>query len=130
MDNKKVKKGPNMAGMAIIGAVLASAAAGAYVFLGPKGKKNQKQVKEWTVKMKDDVVRKLKNARKVSEPVYNDIIDSVARTYEKGARENRGEVLALARDLKKHWKAISKSAVVVKGDVVKAARKIVKKARE
>jgi uncharacterized protein with PIN domain len=128
MKKKTTKSGSRAVELGVIGASLAGLAA-AYFFLGPKGKKNQKQAKAWAIKMKGDVVEKLEMARRVSEPVYREIIDSVAAEYKKQERANRGEIDALARDIKKHWKNVSASARTVKHDAAKAAGRVVKMAR-
>lgn len=113
-----------------IGAGLAGLAATAYFFLGPKGKKHQKDTKAWAIKMKRDVVEKLKKAQKITEPIYRGIIDSVAKENAKGMKAGRAEIGALAIDLKKHWKSISKSALAVKTGATKNASKIVKTAKK
>ncbi len=93
-----------------IGVSLAGLAATAYFFLGPKGKKHQQHAKAWAIKMKGDVVEKLEKARDITEPIYHNIIDTVAKEYKKGMKAGHEEINALATDLKKHWKTISKSA--------------------
>ena len=116
-----------MAKLAFLGASLAGIAATTYFFFGPKGKKNQKHAKAWAIKMKGDVIEKLEMARDVSEPAYNEIIDSVATEYEKSKKASREEINALARDLKKHWKTISRGARVAKRDVARDVRRMAKK---
>lgn len=114
MDNKSSKA----VKVAVIGAGLAAVAAGAYFFFGPKGKKHQKNVKAWAIKMKGDVVEKLEKAREISEPVYHNIIDTVASQYAKKMKVGRAEVNELAADLKKHWKTISKAVHAPKKKVI------------
>ncbi|MEK7575208.1 MAG: hypothetical protein AAB511_03190 [Patescibacteria group bacterium] len=126
----KKKTSSNVAKVTAIGASLAGLAATAYFFLGPKGKKNQKHAKAWAIKMKGDVVEKLEKAREVSEPVYHEIVNSVASEYVKGLKSGKNEIEALAQDLKKHWKTISASAKAVKNDVVKSAAKVTKVAKK
>lgn len=126
---KKTSNGSKVVKLAVIGASLAGLAAGAYFFLGPKGKKHQRQAKAWAIKMKGDVVEKLELARNVSESAYHGIIDSVAAKYEKSRKASRGEIQALARDLKKHWRTISGSARTVKHGAAKSKKRTVKKAR-
>lgn len=94
-----------------LGAGLAGLAAGAYFFLGPKGEKHQRQAKAWADKMKTDVIEKLKTVSDISEATYNEIIDTVAKEYEKDMSLAKSEIKALAKDLKKHWKSISKSVM-------------------
>ncbi len=91
----------------LVGAGLAALAAGAYFFLGPDGKKHQKKMKGWMIKMKGDVLEQIENAREVTEPVYNEIIDSVATTYTAANKIPKSEILALAQDLKRHWRTLT-----------------------
>ncbi len=104
--NSTKKSGSNMARAGIIGASLAGLAA-AYFFLGPKGKKHQKQTKAWAIKMKGDVVEKLEGVQEVSESAYNKIVDTVAMAYKKRKMAGQTEIDSLAQDIKKHWKAMS-----------------------
>lgn len=128
MKNKTNRKGSGAAKVVAIGAGIAGVAATAYFFLGPDGKKHQKDAKAWTVKMKGDVLKKLKAVRTMSEPAYRDMIDAVATKYEKKMKADHKEIWALAQDLKKHWKAISNGAPAAKRRVVKKAKKVVRKA--
>lgn len=111
---KKISKarnnGSKIVKLSVLGASLAGLAATAYFFLGPNGKKNQRHTKAWAVKMKADVIEKLEAAREITEPVYHQIIDSVSKEYAIGLKAGKEEVQAVANDLKKHWKTISKSA--------------------
>ena len=128
MENKTTKIGSGTVKLAVLGASLAGLAATAYFFLGPKGKKRQKHAKAWAIKMKGDVVEKLEMAREVSEPVYNEIIDSVAVEYKKGAKAGQAEINALAKDLKKHWKTIGRVALATRRDIIKGTKKLAKRA--
>lgn len=112
--------------MAVIGASLAGLAATAYFFFGPKGKKHQKQAKAWVIKMKGEVVEKLEMAREITEPIYNEIIDTVAKEYKQGKKAGQMEIDELASDLKKHWKSMSKMAVAAKQEAAKGASNLVK----
>ena len=127
MKKQPVKKGSSAVESTVIGASLAGLAAVAYFFLGPEGKKHQKNVKSWAIKMKGDVVEKLEAARSVGEPSYHAIIDSVAAKYEKAKKTSPTEIKALAQDLKKHWKTISSSIKTEKPKTTKTT-KTVKKA--
>ena len=107
MKKPTTKTGGKAVKLAVLGATLAGAAAGAYFFFGPKGKKHQKDAKAWAIKMKGDVVEKLEKAGDVSESAYHGIVDAVADKYESAQKAGAPEIKALAADLKKHWKAIS-----------------------
>ncbi|MCR4334152.1 MAG: hypothetical protein NUV47_00235 [Patescibacteria group bacterium] len=113
MQKKTTKINSTAMELGILGASIAGIAA-AYFFLGPKGKKHQKQMKVWAIKMKADVVEKLEEARDISEPIFHQIIDSIAEEYEQKAKIGREEIQLLAKDLKKHWKLISKEAGIDK----------------
>lgn len=132
MKNKITTNGSssNMIGLAVIGAGLAGLAGGAYFLLGPKGKRNQKHVKAWAIKMKGDVVEKLEKAKKMSEPIYREIIDSVAMKYEKAKKGDTQEIQELADDLKRHWKVISNEAKELKKDAIKSTRIVKRKTKK
>ncbi len=127
MKKKKTNRDSRAVRLGVLGASLAGLAA-AYFFLGPKGKKHQRHAKAWAIKMKGEVIEKLEMARGVSEPVYREIIDSVAAEYKKGMRAGHKEINSLAQDLKKHWKTIGHRARAVKQNVVKGAKRVTKKA--
>ncbi len=131
-----MQKKTNNVGKAIaIGAGVAALTAAGYFFFGPNGKKHQKKLKGWMIKMKGEVVEKMEAAKEITEPVFHSIVDSVAKSYATGGKATKAEVEALAKELKKHWKSISgpTKKVVKKGvkkvtsEVKKAKKKIVKK---
>jgi len=124
--SKKANK-TQIAKYAVIGASLAGLAATAYFFFGPKGKKRREHAKAWAIKMKGEVVEKLEKAREITEPVYREIIDTVAKEYKKGKKAGQPEIEALATDLKKHWKSMSALAVAAKQEVAKNATRVAKK---
>lgn len=105
--------------LAAAGTVIAALAASAYFFFGPKGKKNRQYAKAWAIKMKGDVVEKFEKAREITEPVYHEIIDTVAKEYKKNKKAGQAEIDELANDLKKHWKALSKMASSGKKNPIK-----------
>ena len=122
---KKMDKG-TAAKLAVLGASLAGVAASAYFIFGPKGKKARAQAKAWAIKMKGEVVEKLEAAKEITEPVYLEIIDAVTKEYKKGKRASQPEIDALAADLKKHWKSMSKLAIAAKADLAKDTKRVVK----
>jgi len=99
----------NGARAAAIGAGIAAVAAGVYFFLGPNGKKHQRKLRGWMVKMKGDVIEKLEEVRDVTEPVYNKIVDTVAATYNAQKNIPKAEIIALVSELKREWKNISRT---------------------
>jgi len=126
---KKVNKA-QVVKLAAVGASVAALAATAYFFFGPKGKKHRAHAKAWAIKMKGEVVEKFEAAREITEPIYREIIDTVAKEYTKGKKASKPEIEALAADLKKHWKSMSKMAVAAKQEVSKDASRVVKVAKK
>ncbi len=112
--------------LAVLGASLAGIAAGAYFVFGPKGKKHREHAKAWAIKMKGEVVEKLETAKEITEPIYLNIIDAVTKEYKKGKKASQPEIEALANDLKKHWKTMSKLAIAAKADLAKSTKSVVK----
>jgi hypothetical protein len=122
-----MQKKTNVVKYAVIGASLAGLAATAYFFFGPKGKKRREHAKAWAIKMKGDVVERLEKAREITQPIYHEIIDTVAKEYKKGKKASQPEIVALAQDLKKHWKSMSALAIAAKQEVAKNASRVAKK---
>ncbi|MFA6397940.1 MAG: hypothetical protein WDK96_03825 [Candidatus Paceibacterota bacterium] len=113
MEKKKVmkKKGINVKTAIGIGAGVAALSAAAYVLFGPNGKKNQKAIKGWAVKMKGEIIEKFEEAKELTEPVYHNIVDNIQAKYSKLKNVDKEELAATVAEIKKHWKAIKKEAV-------------------
>ena len=109
IEKKKVtpqKKGGMSAGKAVaIGAGVAAVGAGAYYFLGPKGKQHQKEAKVWIIEMEAEIEKKIKKAKEVTKPLYEKAIDTMAATYSKRYKEHASEISAFAKKLKGKWKS-------------------------
>lgn len=100
-----------MAGkVAAIGAGALALAAASYYFFGPEGKKNQKKVKGWMIKMKGEIIDKIEDAKELSETAYHKIVDVVGAKYLKGGKATVADVQAYVDALKKQWKGITKSS--------------------
>lgn len=113
--------------IAITAGVAALAAAGYFLF-GPEGKKNRHKLKGWMVKMKGEIIEKMEMVKHVTEPIYNDIVDTVAVGYANSGKASKAEVSKLAKELKTHWKSISKVAVPKAKNAAKAGvKKLVKR---
>jgi hypothetical protein len=113
----------NRADMIRVGAGIAAIAATAYFFLGPDGKRHQKKMKGWMVKMKGEVLEKLEEVQDLTEPIYNEIVDTVARAQEVNERIPKDEIYSLANDLKKQWRTIVRTATGDKKKVKRVAKK-------
>lgn len=127
----KQKKGSSAGKMVAVGAGLAALSAAGYFLFGPNGDKNRKKARGWMLKMKGEIVEKMEMAKEMSEPVYHQIVDTVATQYAKTGNATKEEVAELAKDLKKHWKLIAgqkaKKAKTVVKKAVKPAKKVAKK---
>lgn len=112
MVTKKQNEGADGRSLALVGAGIAAIAAGAYFFFGPDGKKHQKKMKGWMIRMNGEVLEKIEAAGEMSESAYNEIVDAVARTNELSGKIPKEEIVALATELKKQWKNIKKGASI------------------
>lgn len=117
------KKGMSTTAKVGIGATIAAAGAAAYLLFGPDGKKNRKVVRGWAVKMKGEIIEKFEEAKDLTEPVYQGIVDKVSEKYGKLKNIDQGELKAMVGEMKKHWKTISKASK----PKIKTAKKMVKK---
>ena len=88
-------------------AALAAAAAGAYYLFGSdKEAKNRKHLKSWTIKMKADVMDEVENIKDFTQDAYDKAVDKVSEKYAKLKDIDKGELKALGRRMKSHWKEI------------------------
>lgn len=110
-------------------AALASAA-GAYLLYGSKhAAQNRKQVKSWALKAKAEVLEGLETAQNMSKEDYEKLVDRSVKAYSKIKTVAPGELMALAREMKSHWKDLEKrGAKGTKQAVKKVVKKVVKKA--
>jgi hypothetical protein len=98
-----VKKAEIGAGIA---ATVAAAALGAYLLYGKDGAKNRKKVRGWTLKAKGEILEQVEKMGHVTEAGYQDVVNRVIASY-RGAKNVTGpELMALATDARKHWKAL------------------------
>ncbi len=95
-----------------IGASIAAltAAAIAYLLVGPQGKKNRKILKGWVIKMKGDIVERLENVKDITEPVFNRIVDEVASKYEKIKNISPADLEEAVKEIKAQWKSLAKES--------------------
>lgn len=124
---QKNNKDVSVGGAIGLAAGLAALAAGGYFIFGPQGAKNRKAIKGWTLKAKGEVLEKIEKLKQVTPEMYNKVIDEVTAKYTKVKDVSADEVSALASDLKKHWKAISRDLAPKKKVVKKAVKKVVAK---
>ncbi len=121
---KKKKSRVSAGRVAAIGAGIAAVGAGAYYLFGPKGRQHRGKAKAWMTEMEFEVEKRLKKAKRITAPLYQDTIDAMAAAYSKQYKEHAGEINAFAKKLKGEWKNAQRTA----RPVMKKARRAVKKA--
>lgn len=116
-----------------LGAGLAALATASYYFWGPDGKRHQRRMKGWMYKMKGEIIERIEDVKELTEPVYRDIIDSVAGATSSTVKASKTEIKAFAEKLKDQWNDIVDSLendVEEDEEMVRtSARKIRSKAR-
>lgn len=85
----------------------AAAIAGAIYFMNTdSGKRQGKKLKGWAVRMRGEVMDKLESLEEVTEPIYNQVVDTVADAEALRNNVPKEEIVTLANDLKRQWKTI------------------------
>lgn len=110
--------------VAAIGAGIAAVGAGAYYLFGPQGRQHRGKTKAWMTEMEIEVEKRLRKAKRITGPLYQNTIDALAAAYSKQYKEHAGEINAFAKKLKGEWKNARRAA----RPVMKEARRAVKKA--
>lgn len=93
---------------ATILAGVTAAALGAYFYSKtPKGKKKMTELKTkakaWVTHAKKDILKKVKDLKKVNKATYNKIVDVVMEKYETAKKIAPKEVVVVGKEIKKHW---------------------------
>lgn len=108
MNKKTSSAGKVAAGLGV--AALAAAAAGAYYFAGPSGKKHRNKLNSWAKKAKDEMLQKIKAMKTVSKRAYEDASREVLAKYKQAKNIDPKELADLGREIKGHWDKISRDA--------------------
>jgi len=127
---KKQTKGVSAKQVIGVGVGVAALSAAAYLLFGPNGKKNRKAIKGWAVKMKGEIIEKFEEAKELTEPVYNEIIDKVQQKYSKIQNIDKEELQATIAEIKKNWKAIQKGNAPKKSTKAKTIKKVTKTSKK
>ncbi|MDO8183746.1 MAG: hypothetical protein Q7T49_02060 [bacterium] len=96
----KKKSGMSVGKAVGLGVGVAAVGAGAYYLLGPKGKQHQKKASAWAAEMKKEIEKELKKVKNVTKPLYQDTVDTIAKTYSKKYKNYSGEINSFAKKLK------------------------------
>jgi gas vesicle protein len=94
----------------VVGAGIAAASVAAVLLFGSNGKKNRKDLKDWSMKMKKEVVAKAKELKVVSAPVYAKIVSQVAAKYATAQDIGKDEFAKEIKILKDSWHSVVKNA--------------------
>lgn len=106
---KKTKKDSSLTAELFLGAgALVAAAAGAYFLYGKGGNTRRKQLKGWMLKAQGEVMEKFEKAQHVSEDVYMDTVNTVAKKYAEMKHIDSRDVDAFVKELHGHWNTIKK----------------------
>jgi hypothetical protein len=90
-----------------IAAGVAAAALGAYFLYGSKdAKKNRAKVKGWMLKARGEVLEQLETMEQVTESSYDAVVKNVLQNYRGLRNVSAAELVALASDLRRHWKTL------------------------
>jgi hypothetical protein len=89
---------------------VAAVSAAAYMLFGPHAKRNQKALRGWAVQMKGDIIEKFEDAKELSEPVYQTIIDEVTKKYSALKHIDPADLEDVVSEIRGHWKGMVKTA--------------------
>lgn len=89
-------------------AVAAIAAAATYFLTGKRGAENREKIATWTLKMKGEVLEKMKKMKDINKEKYYTLVDEVAKRYERVGRVSAEEMKHLTAEVKNAWTHISK----------------------
>ena len=89
-------------------ALAAIAAAATYFLTGKRGVENRAKIAAWTLKMKGEVLEKMKKLEDVNKEAYYALVDEVAIRYARAERVGASEMKHLTEELKGAWSHISK----------------------
>ncbi|OGR44579.1 MAG: hypothetical protein A2X35_00520 [Elusimicrobia bacterium GWA2_61_42] len=89
-------------------ALAAIAAAATYFLTGKRGIENRAKIEAWTLKMKGEVLIKMRELKVLNREAYCALVDEVAVRYERVGRVSAAEMRHLTEELKGAWSHISK----------------------
>jgi hypothetical protein len=89
-------------------ALAAIAAAATYFLTGPHGRDNRERIAAWTLDMKAEVLRRMKQVKLLNREAYHTVVDEVAARYQRVGRVSSSEMRHLTQELKGAWSHISR----------------------
>jgi hypothetical protein len=91
--------------------VLTAAALAAVATYLLSNKKQKAKMKTWAVNAKKEVVKRVKQAKRLSEGEYKHIVDQAMKRYGSLNKVDRAEIARIARDMKGEWRRIKKIVI-------------------
>ncbi len=88
-------------------ALAAIAAAGTYFLTGKRGAKSRESIAAWTLKMKGEVLGKMKKLREVNKDSYYALVDEISERYGKVEKVSAEEIKIIRAELRGAWARIS-----------------------
>ena len=89
-------------------ALAAIAAAATYFLTGKRGVENRAKIEAWTLKMKGEVLEKMRKLKEMNKEAYFELVDEVAVRYARVGRVSAAEMKHMTDELKGAWAHISK----------------------
>lgn len=89
-------------------ALAAVAAAATYFLTGKRGRENREKIEAWTLDMKAEVLRKMKQLEILNKEAYYALVDAVAVRYERVNRVGAEEMKHIANEIKGAWGHIAR----------------------
>ena len=90
------------------GIALAAVAAATYFLAGPRGRENREKIAAWTLDMKAEVLRRMRQVKLLNREAYHTVVDEVAARYQRVGRVSSSEMRHLTEELKGAWSHISR----------------------
>jgi hypothetical protein len=124
---KKTKRLAAEVGAGVLTAAALAGAAAYFLSQTKAGKKSRAQAKAWIAKAKQEVVRNVRAARKMTQADYMRLADMAAKRYGSLEKASAPEILKAAREMKAEWKNIRNHAEKVAKGAQRSAKKLVRK---
>lgn len=89
-------------------ALAAIAAAATYFLSGKRGRENREKIAAWTLDMKAEVLRRMRQLKTLNREAYLALVDEVAARYQRVGRVSTAEMRHLTAEVKGAWAHISR----------------------
>jgi len=90
------------------GLMLAAVAAATYFLTGKRGRANREKIAAWTLDLKAEVLRRMRQLKVMNREVYLELVDEVAARYQRVGRVSSAEMSHLKEEVKGAWTHISR----------------------